>query len=69
MQANLLGDVAVVEEVKMPGVAGLSERELARVRGRLVEFVGEMFVSMARKDQRRWGEPRLNRSTQHAYCY
>jgi SRSO17 transposase len=40
----------------MEPVAGLSERELARVRGRLVEFAGEMFGSMARKDQRRWGE-------------
>ena len=40
----------------MEAVAGLSERELARVRGRLVEFAEEMFVSMARRDQRRWGE-------------
>jgi SRSO17 transposase len=40
----------------MREVAGLSERELARVRGRLVEFSEEMFVSMPRKDQRRWGE-------------
>lgn len=40
----------------MRAVAGLSERELARVRGRLVEFGGEMFASMKRKDQRRWGE-------------
>ena len=40
----------------MQGVAGLSERELARVRGRLVEFCGEVFASMGRKDQRRWGE-------------
>jgi SRSO17 transposase len=56
LQANLLGEVAVVEEVMMQAVAGLSERELARVRGRLVEFCGEMFGSMARKDQRRWGE-------------
>jgi SRSO17 transposase len=40
----------------MPGVAGLSEHELARVRGRLVEFADEMFGSMARKDQRQWGE-------------
>ncbi len=40
----------------MQAVAGLSERELARVRGRLVEFAEEMFESMARKDQRRWGE-------------
>ena len=56
MQANLLVGVAVVEEVKMQGVAGWSERELARVRGRLVEFASEMFASMRRKDQRRWGE-------------
>jgi SRSO17 transposase len=40
----------------MQAVAGLSERELARVRGRLVEFCGEMFASMKRKDQRGWGE-------------
>jgi SRSO17 transposase len=40
----------------MRAVAGLSERELARVRGRLVEFTGEIFASMRRKDQRRWGE-------------
>jgi SRSO17 transposase len=45
-----------VEEVTMRAVAGLSERELARVRGRLVEFAGEMFDSMGRKEQRRWGE-------------
>jgi SRSO17 transposase len=56
LQANLLVGVAVVEEVKMLAVAGLSVRELARVRGRLVEFADEMFASMARKDQRRWGE-------------
>jgi SRSO17 transposase len=40
----------------MQAVAGLSSRELARVRGRLVEFAAEMFDSMARRDQRRWGE-------------
>ena len=40
----------------MQAVAGLSERELSRVRGRLVEFTGELFDSMRRKDQRRWGE-------------
>jgi SRSO17 transposase len=40
----------------MQAVAGLSERELARVRGRLVEFTLEVFASMLRKDQRRWGE-------------
>ncbi len=40
----------------MQAVAGLSERELSGVRGRLVQFTAEMFDSMARKDQRRWGE-------------
>ena len=40
----------------MQVVAGLSRGELARVRGRLEEFAGEMFDSMRRKDQRRWGE-------------
>ncbi len=40
----------------MQGVAGLSDKQLARVRGRLVEFAGEMFCSMRRKDQRFWGE-------------
>ena len=40
----------------MREVAGLSERELARVRGRLAEFGEEMFASMPRRDQRRWGE-------------
>ena len=40
----------------MRAVAGLSERELARVRGRLVDFSEEMFDSMRRKEQRRWGE-------------
>ena len=40
----------------MQAVAGLSERDLARVRGRLVEFASEVFDSMRRKDQRRWGE-------------
>jgi SRSO17 transposase len=40
----------------MRDVAGLSPGELARVRGRLVEFSSEMFESLARKDQRRWGE-------------
>ena len=43
----------------MQVVAGLSERELARVRERIVEFASEMFESMARKDQRRWGEAYL----------
>jgi SRSO17 transposase len=37
-------------------VSGLSAKQLQRVRGRLVEFAGEMFEPMCRKDQRRWGE-------------
>lgn len=40
----------------MRSVSGLSDKQLARVRGRLVEFAGEMFEPMRRKDQRRWGE-------------
>lgn len=40
----------------MPDVAGLSDKQLVRVRERLVEFAEEMFCSMRRKDQRRWGE-------------
>jgi SRSO17 transposase len=40
----------------MQQVSGLTDKQLARVRGRLVEFAGEMFSSMRRKDQRGWGE-------------
>jgi len=40
----------------MGQVAGLSARELSRVRGRLEEFAAQMFAPLARKDQRRWGE-------------
>jgi SRSO17 transposase len=40
----------------MGSVSGLSVKQLQRVRGRLVEFAGEMFEPMVRKDQRRWGE-------------
>ena len=43
----------------MGRVSGLSAKEIGRVRGRLIEFAGEMFGSMARKDQRRWGETYL----------
>jgi len=56
LQANPLATLPSSREVKMQAVSGLSVRELARVRGRLVEFTGEMFGSMRRKDQRRWGE-------------
>jgi hypothetical protein len=41
----------------MRAVAGPCERELARGRGRLVEFVGERLGSMKRKDQRRCEPP------------
>jgi SRSO17 transposase len=40
----------------MGSVSGLSDKQLQRVRGRLVGFAGEMFEPMARRDQRRWGE-------------
>lgn len=40
----------------MRSVSGLSDKQLARVRGRLVQFAAEMFEPMRRKDQRRWGE-------------
>jgi SRSO17 transposase len=56
LQANSLATLPSSREVKMQAVAGLSERELARVGGRLVEFTGEIFESMRRKDQRGWGE-------------
>jgi len=42
--------------VRMDGVAGLSDQQLKRVRGRLVEFAGGMFESMIRSEQRKWGE-------------
>jgi hypothetical protein len=57
-----LATLPSVEEVTMRAVAGFSERELARVRGRLVEFTGEIFESLRRKDQRRWGEVSRHRS-------
>src|SRR4051812_28209906 len=40
----------------MAAVAGLTVEQLVGMRGRLVDFAGEMFESMARRDQRRWGE-------------
>lgn len=36
--------------------AGLSAKELQRVRGRLEGFAAEMFEPLVRRDQRRWGE-------------
>jgi SRSO17 transposase len=56
LQANSLVTLPSSREAKMQAVAGLSERELSRVRGRLVEFTGEVFESMRRRDQRGWGE-------------
>lgn len=40
----------------MHPVSGLTDKQLARVRGRLEGFAAEMFEPMRRKDQRRWGE-------------
>lgn len=40
----------------MAAVAGLTDKQLSRVRGRLEVFAADMFEAMARKDQRRWGE-------------
>ncbi len=37
-------------------VAGLTDKQLARVRGRLEVFAADMFEAMGRKDQRRWGQ-------------
>jgi len=39
----------------MQPVSGLTDKQLARVRGRLEEFACEMFEPIVRKDQRRWG--------------
>jgi len=44
-----------VGQVKIGSVAGLSDKQLARVRPRLEAFAAEMFEPMARSDQRRWG--------------
>lgn len=43
----------------MEAVDGLKPRELAKVRGRLVNFAAEMFEPLQRSDQRRWGEAYL----------
>jgi SRSO17 transposase len=40
----------------MAGMGGVSARELAWVRGRLVGFAEEMLAPLSRGDQRRWGE-------------
>lgn len=37
-------------------MVGVSERQLARMRGRLEEFAAQMLEPLARRDQRRWGE-------------
>jgi SRSO17 transposase len=39
----------------MGQVAGLTDQQLARARGRLEAFAGEVFAPMVRRDQRRWG--------------
>ena len=40
----------------MTQVAGLTAKELASMRARLVAFAEEIFAPVARKDQRHWGE-------------
>ena len=40
----------------MGQVTGLSPREFAEVRGRLVEFAEEVLASIPRRDSRGWGE-------------
>ena len=49
-------DVLSVKGAMMAAVAGLKPRQLQMVRGRLEAFAAEMFESMRRSDQRRWGE-------------
>src|SRR5438132_13693186 len=39
----------------MGSVSGLSAKQLQRVRGDLGDFAADMFESMVRRDQRRWG--------------
>ena len=43
-------------EMRMATMRGLALGELSLVRDRLVDFAEEMLSSLARKDQRRWGE-------------
>ncbi len=40
----------------MEQMAGLSAKELSRVRGRLEDFAARMLAPLVRTDQRRWGE-------------
>jgi len=40
----------------MATMTGLALGEVSQVRGRLVDFAGEMLSPLVRKDQRRWGE-------------
>ena len=53
---NSFADSSSMKGATMAAVAGLKPRQLQRVRGRLEAFAAEMFDSMSRKDQRRWGE-------------
>ena len=56
MLLNSVAMDASATVVRLNGVAGLSDQQLRRVRGRLVEFSSGMFESMRRSEQRRWGE-------------
>jgi SRSO17 transposase len=54
--ANPVVVITSIVGAMMVAVAGLTAKQLAGMRGRLVEFAGEMFAPMVRRDQRRWGE-------------
>jgi SRSO17 transposase len=54
--ANSLAGLSSMKGATMAAVAGLKPTQWRMVRGRLEVFAGEMFDSMPRKDQRRWGE-------------
>jgi SRSO17 transposase len=54
--ANPVIVITSIVGAMMAAVAGLTAKQLAGMRGRLVEFAQEMFEPMARRDQRGWGE-------------
>jgi hypothetical protein len=44
------------EDDRGPKASVMKPEELPQVRGGLIAFAGEMFASLPRSDQRRWGE-------------
>jgi hypothetical protein len=55
----LLTSSASLRRVISPGVGhppGMRLGEVERLRGELSEFVADVFASVPRRDQRRWGE-------------